>query len=68
MAHAELDEAERSIFHSEIEAHRAVWAGIHTEKSVQPVLNRLTIKARTKGLIRHDRVLTADKRGTLYVW
>jgi hypothetical protein len=65
LEHLEYTE-EMMIFNAN-EALRSVCAGVQTEKSVEPILKKLNLRLKVRGLIRHDRTLAKDKRGVWYV-
>jgi hypothetical protein len=62
-----LEYTEDMQLYNEDQARQAVAAGVQTEKSVEPILKKLNLRLKVRGLIRHDRTLTKDKRGVWYV-
>lgn len=44
------------------EGQRAALAGVQPEETIATIVKRLNLKAKTRGLICHDRVLTEDVR------
>lgn len=44
------------------EGQRAALAGVQPEEMIEVIVKRLNLKAKTRGLICHDRVLTEDER------